>query len=64
MVCRGFQRISDMKTLRIVNKDGCVYVERNIFRRWWVRVSPKWATNIQAYNWVRRQRNVELIKKK
>lgn len=51
--------------MRIVSSRGeSVYVERLFFRRWWVRVSPKWATNIQAWNWVRRQRNVELIKKK
>lgn len=54
-----------MKTLRIVNsRNESVYVERLFFRKWWVRVSPKWATNIQAYNWVRRQKDVELIKKK
>lgn len=52
-----------MKTLRIVNEKGCVYVERNLFRRWW-RVSPYYKTNIEAYNWVRRQRNVDLITKK
>ena len=27
-----------MKTLRIVNEKGCVYVERNFFRRWWYRL--------------------------
>lgn len=53
-----------MKTLRIVNEKGCVYVERNFFRRWWFRVSPKWSTNIQAYNWVRKQGDVNLVKRK
>lgn len=54
-----------MKTLRIVNsRNECTYVERLFFRRWWVRVSPKWGTNIQAYNWVRRQRDYELVTKK
>lgn len=52
-----------MKTLRIVNDKGCVYVERNLFCRWW-RVSPRYRTNIEAYNWVRRRKNVDLIKKK
>lgn len=53
-----------MKTLRIVNERGCVYIERNFFRRWWYRLSPVFRTNIEAYNWVRRQRNVELITKR
>lgn len=53
-----------MKTLRIVNKDRCVYVERNFFRRWWVRVSPYYKSNIEAYNYVRSRRNVNLIKNK
>ena len=54
-----------MKTLRIVNaRNECVYVERLFFRRWWCRVTPRYRTNIEAYNWVRRQRDVELIKKK
>ena len=53
-----------MKTMRIANDGLCTYVERQVFRRWWVRVSPKWATNIQAWNWVRSKRNVNLIKKK
>ena len=54
-----------MKTLRIVNtRNECVYVERLFFRRWWCRVTPKYKTNIEAYNWVRRQRVVELITKK
>lgn len=52
-----------MKVLRIVNRDRCVYVERNFFRRWWVRVSPYYRTNIEAYNYVRSRRNAELIKK-
>jgi hypothetical protein len=54
----------DMKTLRIVNEKGCVYVERSFFRRWWFRVSPYYRSNIEAYNWVRRRRNVDLITKK
>lgn len=54
-----------MKTLRIVNKDNrCVYVERRVLRVFWVRISPKWSTNIEAWNWVRRQRNYELVTKK
>lgn len=54
-----------MKTLRIVNKDNrSVYVERRVLRFFWVRVSPKWATNIEAYNWVRRQRDYQLVTKK
>lgn len=52
-----------MKTLRIVNEKGCVYVERNLFCRWWVRTSPKYRTNIEAWNWVRRQGKVNLVKK-
>lgn len=45
-----------MKTLRIVNEKGCVYIERNFFRRWWRRMkSPVFRTNIEAYNWVKRQ---------
>lgn len=61
MVYRGQGVV--MKTLRIVNKDRCVYVERNFFRRWWVRVSPYYKSNIEAYNYVRGRRNVNLIKK-
>lgn len=53
-----------MKTLRIVNDGRCVYVERNILRRWWVKVTPCYKSNIEAYNWVRKQRNVRLMKKK
>ena len=53
-----------MKTMRIANDGICVYEERQFFRRWWVCVSPKWTTNIQAWNWVRRQKDVNLIKKK
>lgn len=54
-----------MKTMRIVNsRNESVYVERLFFRRWWIRVSPRWTTNIQAWNWVRGKRNVNLIKKK
>ena len=53
-----------MKTMRIVNEDGCVFVERYFFGRWWIRVSPYYKSNIEAYNYVRRQRNVDLIKQK
>lgn len=53
-----------MKTLRIVNEKGCVYVERNFFRRWWYRLSRMFATNIEAYNWIKRQRNVNLVTKR
>lgn len=53
-----------MKTLRIVNDGRSVYVERRYFCRLWFRVSPKWDTNIEAYNWVRRQGCVNLVTKK
>lgn len=54
-----------MKTLRIVNKKNvCVYVERRCCYFFWRRVSPIFVSNIEAYNWVRRQRDVELIKKR
>lgn len=53
-----------MKTLRIVNDRGSVYVERRYFCRLWFRVSPKWSSNIEAYNWVRRQQDVNLVKRK
>lgn len=54
-----------MNTMRIVNsRNESVYVERNFLRMFWVRVSPCYKTNIEAYNWVRRQSNVELVKKK
>jgi hypothetical protein len=59
----GLLRLMQMKTLRIVNEKGCVYVERNLFCRWWVRTSPKYRTNIEAWNWVRRQGKVNLVKK-
>lgn len=53
-----------MKVLRIVNRDNtCVYVERRVLRFFWRRVSPKFSTNIEAYNWVRRQSDVKLIRK-
>ena len=53
-----------MRTLRIVNRDNtCVYVERRVLRLFWRRVSPKFSSNIEAYNWVRRQKDVELIRK-
>lgn len=54
-----------MKTLRIVNaRNEYSYVERLFFRSFWFRVTPKYKTNIEAYNWVRKQRDVNLIKKK
>lgn len=56
--------IDNMKTLRIVNEKGCVYVERNLFRRLWYRMACTFKTNIEAYNWVRKQKNVTLITKK
>lgn len=53
-----------MRTLRIVNRDNtCVYVERRVLRFFWRRVSPKYSTNIEAYNWVRKQKDVVLLKK-
>lgn len=53
-----------MKALRIVNRDNtCVYVERRVLRFFWRRVSPKFSTNIEAYNWVRSQGGVKLIRK-
>jgi hypothetical protein len=53
-----------MKTLRITNERGCAYVERQFFRRWWVRVTPYYKSNIEAYNYVRSKKDVELLKKK
>ena len=53
-----------MKTLRIVSKDRCSYVERRYFRRWWVRVSPYYRTNIEAYNYVRSRKDARLVKQK
>lgn len=53
-----------MKTLRIVNsRNECSYVERLFFRRWWVRVSPYYKSNIEADNRARRCKGAELIKK-
>lgn len=52
-----------MKLVRIVNDSGLVYVERQFCRRWWFRVSPYYGSNIEAYNWVRNRRNVNLIKR-
>jgi hypothetical protein len=53
-----------MKTLRITNRDNTeVYVERRVLRFFWRRVSPKYSSNIEAYNWVRRQRDYRLITK-
>ena len=54
-----------MRTLRIVNRDNtCVYVERRVLRFFWRRVSPNFSTNIEAYNWVRGQKDCELLRKK
>lgn len=55
-----------MKTMRIVNaRNEYSYVERLFFRSFWFRVTPKYKTNIEAYNWVRKQKGVvTLIKKK
>lgn len=68
MVCGGrgsFKWLKYMKTMRIVNsRNERVYVERLFFRRWWVRISPSWVTNIEAWNWVRGKRNVNLVKRK
>lgn len=51
-----------MKTLRIVNEKGVAYVERGFLgRRLWFRVTPKYGSNIEAWNWVRRQRDYELL---
>lgn len=53
-----------MKTLRITNRDNTeVYVERRVLRFFWRRVSPRFSSNIEAYNWVRRQRDYRLITK-
>ena len=53
-----------MTAFRIVNRDTtCVYVERRVLRFFWRRVSPKFSTNIEAYNWVRIQSDVKLIRK-
>lgn len=53
-----------MKTMRIVNRDNeRVYVERRLFCKWWVRVSPYYKSNIEAYNWVRKRGDVNLIKR-
>ena len=55
----------DMKTLRIVNEKGVAYVERSFLgRRLWFRVTPKYGSNIEAWNWVRRQGAVNLITKR
>lgn len=44
-----------MKTMRIMNEKGCVYVERRVFRRLWYRLSKEFRSNIEAYNWVKEQ---------
>lgn len=54
-----------MKTLRIVNRDNTeVYVERRVLRMFWRRVSPSFSSNIEAYNWVRKQKDAFLVTKK
>lgn len=53
-----------MKTMRIMNEKGCVYVERRVFRRLWYRLSKEFRSNIEAYNWLRTIKNVNLIKKR
>ena len=52
-----------MKTMRIMNEKGCVYVERRVFRRLWYRLSKEFRSNIEAYNWVKEQ-NAHLWTKK
>jgi hypothetical protein len=55
----------NMKTLRIVNcSNRCVYVERRVLRFFWRRVSPKFVTNIEAWNWVRSQGDYRLLTKR
>ena len=54
-----------MKTLRIVSEKGVSYVERGFFgRRLGFVVSPKYKSNIEAWNWVRRQGKVNLVTKR
>ena len=54
-----------MKTLRIVNKRNvCVYVERRCLGFFWRRVSPIYMSNIEAWNWLRKQGDYRLLKKK
>lgn len=53
-----------MKTMRICNSDGCSYVERQFFRRWWIRVSPYYRSNIESWNWLRGRSGIELIRSK
>ena len=61
----GMYGLYDMKTLRIVNEKGVAYVERGFLgRRIWFRVTPKYGSNIEAWNWVRRQGAVNLITKR
>ena len=53
-----------MKVLRIVNKRNvCVYVERRYLGFFWSRVSPMYMSNIEAYNWVRKQSDYRLLRK-
>ena len=44
-----------MKVLRIVSRGNVVYVARRLLCIFWYRVSPKYRTNIEAWNWVRSQ---------
>ena len=53
-----------MKTLKIVNDRGVSYVERCFLGRFWFRVTPRFGSNIESWNWVRRQGKVNLITKK
>jgi hypothetical protein len=52
-----------MKTMRIINEKGCVYVERRVFRRWWYRLSHVFRSNIEAYNWVKEQKGSLVTKR-
>ena len=58
-----FQTSSDMKTMRIMNEKGCVYVERRVFRRLWYRLSREFRSNIEAYNWVKEQKGSLVTKR-
>lgn len=58
-----FQTSSDMKTMRIMNEKGCVYVERRVFRRLWYRLSKEFRSNIEAYNWVKEQKGSLVTKR-
>lgn len=49
--------------MRIVNERGCVYVERRILRCFWYRLPGRWSSSIEAWNWVRRQGGVKLVRR-